>query len=219
MSKKPANYYQNTRTEMMDFVPEGIKTSLEAGCSEGSFSRQLIDKYKTETWGIEPHKPSAKKASKYLHKVFDTSVEEAIKKLPSNHFDLIVFNDVLEHLYDPEQVLKDLKRTLTKKGVVVASIPNIRYFHNFRALALHSDWVYEEAGVLDFTHLRFFTHKSIKMMFEEAGYKVDEMQGINPTPHIPFKFKVFNFATRNRFWDCPYIQFGVRASVDGLKSR
>lgn len=212
MQKKTTNYYHNKRSEMLDYLPEEVDVCLEVGCGQGNFSTQVAKKFSAETWGIEPNKEAAAISKKQLDNVINLGIEEALTKLPNNKFDVIVFNDVLEHLYDPYKTLQDIKPKLKKTGCVVASIPNMRYFHVLRDLVLHSGWRYGDSGVLDFTHVRFFTHQTMQDMFEEAGYKIDIIEGINPTNEIPLKFKVLNLLMRNRFWDTPYIQFAVRAS-------
>ncbi|RMD49523.1 MAG: class I SAM-dependent methyltransferase, partial [Ignavibacteria bacterium] len=92
--------------------------------------------------------------------------------LPANKFDLIMFADVLEHLIDPEYVLKELKNKLKPGGEIIASIPNIRHWSIFRQL-LEGNWNYAEHGLLDKTHLRFFTRKTMISLFENAGYHAE----------------------------------------------
>ena len=81
--------------------------------------------------------------------------------LPDNNFDVVIFNDVLEHFENPWAVLENVKTKLNASGVVVASIPNVAYITNLVELILKKDWRYKpEGGILDKTHLRFFTKKS-----------------------------------------------------------
>uniref|UniRef100_UPI004049A7E5 methyltransferase domain-containing protein n=2 Tax=Flavobacterium TaxID=237 RepID=UPI004049A7E5 len=108
---------------------------------------------------------------------------------------VIYFNDVLEHLIDPYTVLKKIKQKLSLNGVIISSIPNVRYHNTFMNVLIKKDWKYEDYGVMDFTHLRFFTEKSIIRMYEEAGYKIKLSEGINKSRsikpllyNIPFLF-------------------------------
>ncbi|RMG74083.1 MAG: methyltransferase domain-containing protein, partial [Nitrospirae bacterium] len=91
------------------------------------------------------------------------------------YFDCIILADILEHLREPGLTLKKLKGYLSQDGVIVASIPNVRYFEVLNMLA-EGFWTYTEAGILDRTHLRFFTRREIEKMFTEAGL---EITGIN----------------------------------------
>src|SRR3989344_2104623 len=164
-SVKPDWYYGLYRTEMIKFVPKTAKKILDVGCSSGLFGIQLKKTLDAEVWGIELDKKSAKIASKSLNKVLCGDVSEIIKNLPDSYFDIIVFNDVLEHLIDPYGVLLKMKKKLSPEGLIVCSLPNIRYIVALKRLILDKQWKYDDSGVLDKTHLRFFTLKSIKDMF------------------------------------------------------
>lgn len=210
MRKKSENYYANERQEMLELItePDKVKHAVDIGCGKGYFAQALKKKTDAEVWGVEIDKLSAKDAARKLDKVISSSVEDALEKLPDNYFDVIYCNDVLEHLYDPETVVKNLRKKLTKHGLLISSIPNVRYFHTFIALLRGREWEYTHDGVLDFTHLRFFTDKSILNMFKRAGYTIVSQKGINPTV-IPTKFKGLNKLIGGKFDDMQYIQFAT----------
>jgi 2-polyprenyl-3-methyl-5-hydroxy-6-metoxy-1,4-benzoquinol methylase len=174
-----AEYYTFTRPEMMAFVPSTAQRVLELGCAEGDFANQLKRHTGAEVWGIEFNPTAAEQASKVIDHVLVGDAEERIGQLPDDYFDVIVCNDVLEHLVDPNSVLKMLKRTMKSDAVVIASIPNIRHFPALAQIVFRKDFPQREIGIFDRTHLRFFTRKSIIRMFEEAGYAVQKIKGIN----------------------------------------
>jgi 2-polyprenyl-3-methyl-5-hydroxy-6-metoxy-1,4-benzoquinol methylase len=176
---KTGKYYTNIRTEMVNYFPDHAKTVLDVGCGQGSFAKYIKDKFKTETWGIEYMASEADEAVKVLDKVFSGLCEDFIDDLPDNYFDVIYFNDVLEHLVDPYMVLEKMRHKLTEKGRIISSIPNIRNHNSLRMFLFNKDWKYENSGVMDHTHLRFFTKKSIRRMYENLGYKVLKHEGIN----------------------------------------
>lgn len=213
VAKKPSNYYQNLRPEVFEHIPKHVKTVLEIGCGEGKFGECIKAELGAEVWGIEPVKKYAKSASKVLDKVFDQSVEDAIRNLPKHYFDLVVANDVLEHLVDPYEVVKNLTNVLTKKGIIVSSIPNMRNFHVMRDLTLYKNWEYQETGILDKTHMRFFTTKTIKKLFEENGYDVEKHIGINKEKNLPLWYRAFNFCSMKKFEDMQYVQYLTIAKV------
>ena len=126
-------------------------------------------------------------------------------------FDAIVCNDVLEHLYDPWKVLADVRPLLRPNGCVVASIPNIRYYPVFSELIVDADWHYKEDGVMDWTHIRFFTRKSLCRLFESSGYRITRLEGLNATS-FGFKWNLINKLTRGRLDDTRYRQFACVAS-------
>ncbi|NEV94014.1 class I SAM-dependent methyltransferase [Psychroflexus sp. YR1-1] len=204
---KKGKYYINKRPEMLEFFPEDAKTVLDVGCGEGVFVKQIKDKYATETWGIEYMEIHGEKARKILDKVFIGECEKFIEELPDNYFDVIYFNDVLEHLIDPYSVLENMKKKLTPNGQIISSIPNIRYHSAMISLVLKKDWKYQESGVMDHTHLRFFTKKSIKRMYEDLGFKIIMHKGINKTGSLkPYLYNLFLFFTAI---DMFYVQYAT----------
>jgi len=211
---KKFEYYAGNRPEMQKFLPKKIDKFLDVGCGFGAFLSLIKNEYKSETWGIEPFQSEAEKTKNIVDNLIISSIEESILQLPENYFDVISFNDVIEHLLDPEDVLKKLMPKLSKNGTIIASIPNILYFPVFiRDIFLKQDWKYEDSGILDKTHLRFFTKKSIIRLFEGIGYEVVKIEGINSGKSWKFNsfFNIFNVLTLGRFWDMKYLQFAVVA--------
>ena len=206
-------YFSHQRTEMLDYFPQSAKFALEVGCGEGLFGKHLKERFNCEVWGIEQDRSSADKAKNNLDKIFNSSFTDIINTLPVNYFDVIIFNDVLEHFDYPDKILVSIRKLLKKDtGYVMASIPNVRYIGNLRELLIHKDWKYKhEGGILDYTHLRFFTKKSIERMFSECGYYLELIKGINPAKGC--KFLLFNLFTAGFFYDSKYPQFACRAKL------
>ena len=178
---KPASYFQGARSEMLEFVPRGAARVLEVGCGAGRFGAEVKRQLSAEVWGIELEPDIARQAATRLDEVRVGDAREEIQRLPSAHFDCVVMNDVLEHVVDPCSVIHDVRRTLTPNGVIVCSIPNVRYWRVLAGLLFDKDWRYATAGVLDATHLRFFTERSIRRMLHELDYEILELRGINET--------------------------------------
>jgi 2-polyprenyl-3-methyl-5-hydroxy-6-metoxy-1,4-benzoquinol methylase len=208
---KPDNYYQSVREEMLAFVPHDAARILEVGCGEGQFGYRLKQANPCEVWGVELIESAARVAERRLDKVLVGDIGELVERLPQDYFDVVVFNDVLEHLVDPDDVLGRIKRHLSKHGVVVSSIPNIRFFPTFYELLMHTTWEYEESGILDRTHLRFFTVESIRAMYERLGYEVLLHEGINGLDRLPKRFHLANVILRGRLSDMRYTQFATVA--------
>ena len=119
-------YYGGERPEMLRFIPGSARTILDIGCGQGKFGAQLIQLGK-EVWGVEPFEEAALIAAGHLSKVLIGKIEDVIDSIPDSHFDIIILNDVIEHLIDPWGTIKDLKIKLKSDGKIIASIPNIRY--------------------------------------------------------------------------------------------
>lgn len=215
LSIKPNDYYQIDRKEMLRFIPQNVKRVLEIGCGDGNFSSQLKQKLDVEVWGIEYEMNQASLAAKQMDKVLCGDVMVLIDQVPGNYFDAIICNDVLEHLADPYAILEKIKSKLTDKGVVVSSLPNIRYFRNFFDLVFRKNWDYAERGIMDFTHFRFFTVNSIRKMYKNLNYEIVKMEGINPTKSLkPWPIIILSFGF---FSDIKFLQFATVAKPKNEK--
>jgi len=202
-------YYTQERPDILPYIPEDASIILEFGCGCGTFAQLIIERYGSEYWGVEICPEAAEIASKKLDKVLACDAAESINQLPDNYFDCIIFNDVLEHLADPYTLLKLLKIKFTDKGVIVASIPNVRYWTNFKKYILHGSWEYTEVGILDKTHLRFFTLSSIKNTFKNLGYEIITLDGLRPRRSKTLK--LLNILFLGKLSDVKYLQFACVA--------
>jgi 2-polyprenyl-3-methyl-5-hydroxy-6-metoxy-1,4-benzoquinol methylase len=205
------SYYTNKREEMIKFIPTTCTKILEVGCGEGVFASVLKNKLNIEIWGVELSGESANKAKTILDKVIIADFTMIINTLPKKYFDCLVFNDVLEHIADPFSLLERIKILLKDGGYIVSSIPNVRYIGNLVELLFHKDWRYKDGGILDITHFRFFTQKSIIRMFHNAGYEIIRNEGINPTKSI--KVKLLGLLSLGLFADTKYMQFATVARI------
>jgi 2-polyprenyl-3-methyl-5-hydroxy-6-metoxy-1,4-benzoquinol methylase len=212
-SIKPEGYYAQSRPEMLAFIPKASKRILDVGCSEGKFGLQLKQTLNAEVWGVEMVAAAAETARQRLDRVLVGDIMQQLQLLPDDYFDCIIFNDVIEHLVDPYLMLVAVKQKLTTHGVIVASIPNVRFFPTLWDLVVHGNWRYQEQGTLDKTHLRFFTKKSIVEMFETLGYRLRHIQGINPIKWK--KAKLLKLITLGRTSDTEYLQFACVAEPLG----
>ncbi|MDR2955127.1 MAG: class I SAM-dependent methyltransferase [Prevotella sp.] len=172
-------YYTSERAELIPFIPKDINKTLDVGCASGSFSMQLKKVFDVETWGIEMVEEVAAIAETKIDHVLKGSFDDVYGKLPKKYFDCVFFNDVLEHMIDPESCLRKIKENLAPGKIVIASIPNIRHLNVLKELLLRKDWKYTDSGIMDKTHVRFFTKRSIIRMFDDCGYKILNIKGIN----------------------------------------
>lgn len=194
---KPNGYYDNIRYEMIKYLPKGPKRIIDIGCGNGAYAEVVKKQTGAEVWGIEYMDKEAVIAAKKLDKVFSGRCEDYLDDLPDSYFDAIYFNDVLEHLVDPYMVLDKIKCKLTPDGVLISSIPNVRYHNTFMRVLIQKDWRYEDFGVMDRTHLRFFTKKSIKRMYEDLDYTVIIHEGINRSRSIkPYLYNILTLFTQ-----------------------
>jgi len=197
---------------MLRFIPNRPRRSLEIGCREGLFSKLLKESLGVEeTWGVEPDGATLVESARSMDRVIHDMFPPATTELPRGYFDLAVFNDVLEHMYNPWEALEACRPLLTPGGCVVASIPNVRHKPILKDLILRDEFRYQEAGNLDISHIRFFTRKSMLRLFEETGYEVLRLEPVKPVTD-PFKRLVI-FLTWG-FWESFYAhQYALVARV------
>ena len=144
---------------------------LETGCSTGFVTRLIVEGGKTRVVGIELDADAAKAAERYCERVVNTDLNsDSWTEAVGEKFDLVTFGDVLEHLLDPTRTLAGSKRLLKPGGRVLICLPNIAHW-TVRVKLLLGKFEYESTGLLDYTHLRFFTVATAKKMLAAAGFK------------------------------------------------
>ncbi len=206
---KPHDYFAQSHAEMVPFVPATAKKIIDIGCGKGELGEQVKVARQAEVWGLEIDTSAARVAEGRLDKVLTGDIVALLPELPDNYFDAIIFCDILEHIVDPFSLLIAIKKKLAPGGVVVCSIPNVRYLLTLKTLFIDKDWHYTHEGVLDKTHLRFFTAKSIRDMLEALDFEVKTLQGINPI--VSYKFSILNVLSLGYLSDTRYIQFACVA--------
>lgn len=171
-------YHQNPRLEIVSFVNQKPGTVLDIGCGGGATGKVIKEKFPgVRVIGIESNKQAAEHARQFLDKVVCSRIEDVDwhRDLDGSAIDTVFLLDVLEHLYDPWRALLKIKSWLQPGARVLASVPNIRNLAYLDKLA-SGDWEYTESGVLDITHIRFFTKKTFRTLFEQTGYLVRHME-------------------------------------------
>jgi GT2 family glycosyltransferase len=172
------HYYMYARNEIVGLVDADIDDEirvLEVGCGLGDTLAAIKYKFpKAELHGIE----LVEKIAELGRRKFDIKCGniENYEFSPEDKYDYIVLADVLEHLYDPNKILQKMKRQLKENGCILTSIPNVM---NARVIyeLLHGDFTYKDSGILDRTHIRFFTNNEIARMFENEGYEIESIVG------------------------------------------
>lgn len=149
---------------------------LDLGCWTGRLGDKLRKEKDCFVVGVDINKKAMVLAQKRLNETYqiDLNQGELLAKSIRQKFDFIVLADVLEHLKDPENLLKTVKQFLDKNGCLLISLPNIANWR-VRWSLLCGKFDYEKTGILDETHLRHFTKASAKEMIEKAGYKVEKI--------------------------------------------
>ena len=166
MKKKDSKYYSHDRSEQIELLDDKTyKCVLELGCGAGNFLKQINAETKI---GIELDAAAAELAKTYADLVVIGNLDDKlIEKLFSEYtqpIDLLVCNDVLEHLTDPERILSLIVEHMAEGGCLIGSIPNVRHYPNLWHILVQRDFEYEGQGIRDTTHYRFYTKKSLDRM-------------------------------------------------------
>jgi 2-polyprenyl-3-methyl-5-hydroxy-6-metoxy-1,4-benzoquinol methylase len=166
------------------------KRVLELGCGGGHISQALREQ-ECEVVAIEVNAEAARHASAFCERVIRADLDyfDFDQKLGSDRFDVVMAEDVLEHLKDPASVLRSVSRFLRPGGYVVLSVPNIAHL-SVRVALLAGKFPYAESGLLDRTHLRFFTRDSVQKLLHDTGFAIGHFQTVENIPADPATFEV-----------------------------
>lgn len=205
-----SQYVDAERAEMLAFVPANARRVLDVGCHTGEFGRTVKEKCQAEVWGVEPNPETARVSARSLDRVFNAFFSDDLP-IEDNSFDVIVFNDVLEHMAEPWVALTLAARKLTADGIVIVSIPNLRHIDNLVHLIRERDFQYELTGIRDKTHLRFFTRKSAPRIFDGTGLTLVRIEGVNEHCFPSFPRKIAYWLFKNYLDDTRHIQYAMVA--------
>lgn len=216
------DYYSNVNSELLNLCPEA-ETVLEFGCGAGRFLGAYKNQNPASTCvGFERFKQAGKEAQAQCDQVVIGDAEDPSLLKDSfepNSFSLIIYGDVLEHFVDPWAALSMHLEYLKPGGTVCACIPNASNWSLIFSL-INGDFTYQDAGLLDRTHLRFFTYSTIKKLFEDANLIIETLKPrqfmLKETPTaLPQLAKIFGkpieqiSPARKRDWST--FQYLVRA--------
>lgn len=179
---KPADYYRNCRREILPMLQHGAGSVLDIGCGEGTTAAYLLEHgYCRWAAGIELSGDAAAKARERLDLVITGNIEELEFPFDAASMDLILCLDVLEHLADPWALIDRLTKLLKPGGTILASIPNVRHWSVLLPLIIRGRWEYRPEGILDATHLRFFTRESAIALLQRRDLQVDRVSPLIAT--------------------------------------
>ena len=195
--KKDQNYFSNIRKEIYSLLPKNCHNVLDLGCGNGATLGWIKDlKVCNKTYGIDivqPGPDTHKNIDQYLNK----DLEECDYFFENTKFDLILILDVLEHLVDPDNFIKKVRNSLNDDGIIILCIPNIRHYSILKNIFIEGDFPYNETGILDKTHLRFFTNKSIKRFLNNQNLFIKET--LKYPINFPSKSRILNLLTAGFF--------------------
>jgi O-antigen biosynthesis protein len=167
-------YYLDPREDVLGIIPQGVEDVLDVGCGGGALGHAMKARGARVT-GVEKDHAAATAARQRLDRVVEADLEKDPLPFRDGEFDCVLYCDILEHLRDPAGTLEATKKFLRPGGCIVCSFPNVRFYPVIKELLLRGRWDYQDAGILDRAHLRFFTLHSIEEMLARAGYRIERV--------------------------------------------
>ena len=179
-SQDAGHYLDHVNQGVLALVEGTPRRILELGCAGGMFGATLKERFPgASVVGVEAGRAAADKAATRLDRVIRSRLEAldfSAQGIAPGEFDTVIAADVLEHIVNPWEFLVRLKPWLAPGAQVLASIPNVRNIWLVMRLLLEGRWEYVERGLLDITHMRFFTLVEMQSLFTETGYRVELAQ-------------------------------------------
>jgi 2-polyprenyl-3-methyl-5-hydroxy-6-metoxy-1,4-benzoquinol methylase len=194
-------YINQGLTELLDFIPDHEQRVLDLGCGDGANARLLTARGKT-VHGVTISEAEAAIANQHLERVHVADLEKWVWDYPDNSFDALVFCHVLEHLIEPTNTLRRYIPLVRPGGHIYIALPNPLFWKQ-RWQFTRGRFDYAETGLMDRTHLRFFSFRSAQEMIRSAGLKLTVRKALGNVP-IPLVRKLIpglcgridRFATR-----------------------
>lgn len=200
----PSEDRNSATTKIVGLVPGGARV-LDVGCSAGYLGEALKQRRQARVWGIELDETDAALArDRGFEEVFTADLDSfSWDMLDGYEFDAVIFADVLEHLKRPGEAIRAAARHLAPDGIVIASIPNIAHL-SIRVELMEGGFAYEKLGLLDDTHLKYFTKKTIEDMFRSAGLSIKRLEATVydlPEDRIAERLRAVGLEATPRFWE------------------
>lgn len=184
---KPGNYFDNVNPTILDLVEPSMLKICEFGCGGGALAAAIRAKNPESIHyvGLEMDEDAILRAKPFLDLAIQCNLDlipswdanEVISQaLPNGHFDCVIFGDVLEHLREPENVLRQAVAKVKPGGVVIACIPNVQHWTVFANLVLGS-WPQMDAGIFDRTHIRWFAFRDMVNLLNNVGLSIENAVG------------------------------------------
>ena len=172
-------YYDRVRDELLDMIEIPPRAVLDVGCGGGATDAELKRRFPgAHVTGIETVAAAAERAAARLDRVIRADVQTldfAAAGIAAGTLDLVIVADVLEHMYDPWHTLERLRPLLAPNGRLLASIPNVRNLWLLEKI-VRGGFDYRDEGLLDITHIRFFTVAEMRALFADTGFTVERIR-------------------------------------------
>jgi SAM-dependent methyltransferase len=171
-------YFQQLRKPLLSLAHGRPRRVLEIGCAAGQSLAYFKARGAEYVAGVELSSEVAAlaRARPGVDDVVVGNIEQLTLDFAPESFDLLVAGHVLEHTADPWAVLRKLRPYLRPGGQLIGAVPNVRHTSVLLPLLLRGAWQYQESGIMDWTHLRFFTRGTIVQLLRSTGFDIEHIQ-------------------------------------------
>ncbi len=166
-----------THEAALDWIPAGARV-LDVGCATGYFARRLVREKGCTVVGVEADERAGREAAGVCERVYVGDLEDPsfLAGIDASG-DVVFLGDILEHLAHPRPVLRRAHAWIAPGGCLVCSVPNVAYW-KIRYELLRGRFEYADVGILDRTHLRFYTRRTLERLMAENGYRVTDVRAV-----------------------------------------
>jgi len=190
--------YEALNQAVLDAIPTMARRVLDLGCGSGALGREVRARLGASVTGVSASPEEVARAKTVLNTVLHQDLDAWDGQGVDHPFDVIVCSHVLEHLRDPEGLLRNLSRKSAKETTLVVALPNVLHWRQ-RAQFLRGSFRYSDGGIMDRTHLRFFDWKSARDLLERSGWTVSRASA---TGHAPGVWRVPSLGPALDRWCC-----------------
>ncbi len=176
-------YFDAGNPDVLDLIRADAKYVLDVGCGGGSLASNLHERGVIVD-GITISDAELDQAKPFLRSGYLYNLEKGLPQQISCKYDVVVCSHVLEHICYPDKLLADIKKVLAENGTLVVALPNIMHYKARIQLAL-GNFNYQEHGLWDYTHFRWYTFKTAKQLLESHGFVVN-FASVPITGELPF---------------------------------
>jgi 2-polyprenyl-3-methyl-5-hydroxy-6-metoxy-1,4-benzoquinol methylase len=182
----PVKHSKGSSHRLVQKLAGANQEILDLGCGDGTLSNELrINGNRVTGVDLAPEPRSPEAFERYLSANLDDGMGPALEQLEGKRFDRVLLLDILEHLKDPELLLRQSREALAPRGQLIVSVPNVANL-SVRVMLLFGRFDYTSRGILDRTHLHFFTRKTARQMLEASGYEIlDQRMTVIPVELVP----------------------------------
>lgn len=186
--------YEGVNQQVLIHMPRSIRSVLDIGCGSGELGRKIKEKTACQVVGITCSEAEAGLASQCLDEVLVRDLNN-FDAGEIGQFDCIICSHVLEHIYQPDQLLERLRRSLTPDGTMIVALPNVLHWRQ-RLEFLLGRFKYTEGGLMDRTHYRFFDWATARELLTSSGYAIVEAEAYGAFPLSRFLLRLGRWLDR-----------------------